>query len=607
MPRTLLSKIVAWLLHRVLKAMSSMGSATLRILRSAFSLCHASSRRKHNESNAVRTTCASSMPTPLKQREMSEVSLDMRPTSSLITDAGRGTDPATQPDDSMTGNLLVHFSQCPVPASPQQVAEHRYSKRPLVNDKVESDKILKEGDMSYDPPSLPMGWIKYTQPEGAPYYMYGEKRIITDFTESQQLLEMSDYLLHRARQLGLPLHFDVELVITEVPGPEERRDFGYYFVDHRQRLLFWVDDYNLSKIFFNVKGVTARDHMKQAVVTQYWMHVGLYPNQRELKVDDYEELRNILIYASTSKTPLAPYELDSMTRMLDLVEKLEGSIGKENPYAVWVIARFAREFSSSRFINFSGQPFARLDADKSIYAPNDHPSRSGSSFLIRIFDLFLFQSASGHLEELRQMWVDQIVHYPRWQKYIAKLTSEWSRFTIFSTVLLTADVGLLAAPALGNSGSAGSSTSGGPPIALQMTAAIASIYLSIFFSVASILTSIQLTNRVGGKEYSSATSTSAMLDRTNKSLFGTDSLAIMYSLPYALLIWGIFLFVLGMSLLIFSSTNHAMLASLAPCFFLLFVLSIWPSISGHGTCEMFEMLWQRRSLIRRRSGQMTDV
>ncbi|KAI6105028.1 hypothetical protein EV401DRAFT_1893024 [Pisolithus croceorrhizus] len=680
----LLSRIAAWLL-RVLKVMPSMGSVLLRILRPILPpYPNASSPQKHCESNTFRTLCASSMPFSLEQRETNEVSpSQMHPPS--INDTSRGTDLATQSNDSMNGNLPVHYHPSPVlvqpvgdelraascrrlvPASPQQVMKHS-SRIENSDDECESDKLLKEGDMNYEPPSLPIGWMKYTQPEGAPYYLHGEKRIITDLTEPQQLVELvgiSNRLLHRARDMGLPLHLDVEVVITKVLGPEKKRDYGYYFIDHRRRLLFWVHDYDLSHIFFNVKGVTARDHMKQAVVTQYWwapslswMHIELYPNRRELKANDHEELKNILTYAIadavTSNTPLAPFDLESMTRMLDLVEKLEGSIGKENPYAVWVIgtrystflhrfsnlrpARFAREFSRSRFINFSGQPCARLDADQCIYASHHHPSRSGSSFLIRTFDLFLFQSASVYLKELRQMWVDQIVHYPRWQKYIAKLTSEWARFTIFSTVLLTADVGLLAVPALGGGGggpgggsggtptnNTGNSTSGGPspPMALQMTPAIASTYLSILFSVASILTSIQLTNRVGGKEYASAAATSALLERTDKSLFGTDWLAIMYSLPYAFLVWGydpiplvakyIFLFVLGMSLLIFSSTNHAMLAALAPFFFLLFVFSIWPSISGLGIYGTLEKLWQdgevwhwlcyseRKPRIRRRS------
>ncbi|KAI6135994.1 hypothetical protein F5141DRAFT_3724 [Pisolithus sp. B1] len=224
MSRALLSMIIAWLL-RVLKAMPSMGCALLRTL--------------------------------------------------------RRTDPATHPDNSMTGNLpavsvqsvtdrhlAVPRRPSPVPASPQQVTKYRFSQRPLVY-KPGSNKmvLLKKGDMSYDRPSLPIGWIKYTQPEGAPYYLHEEKRIITDLTdvtELQQLLEMADFLLHSARELMLPLHFDVELVITEVLGPKGEKVFGYYFVDHRQRLLFWVHDYDLLNIFFSVDGVTARDHMSRA-------------------------------------------------------------------------------------------------------------------------------------------------------------------------------------------------------------------------------------------------------------------------------------------------------------------------------------------------------
>ncbi|KAI6038774.1 hypothetical protein EDC04DRAFT_2691598 [Pisolithus marmoratus] len=626
-PRTLLSKIAAWLLP-ILKAMPSIGSAFLRILRFILSLSTASSPRKHGKSNIVRHMYASSMPYPLEQREMSEAS-PSRIHPPVTTDASGGMGLATQPEDSITRNLPFHHSQHPVevqpvgdrprnmsrrllvPASPEQVMQHRFLKRLPVDDTREPEEILKQGDMNYDAPSLPIGWMKYTQPEGAPYYLHAEKRIITDVTDPQKLatvVDTSNSLLDRARQLGLPSHLNVELVISDVFGREKRKDLGYYFIDLRQRLLFWVHDYDLSTIFSNVKGVTVREHMKQAVVTQYWVHHELYPNRRELKANDYEELRNTLTYAiadaATSGTPLAPFDLDSMARMLDLVDKLEGSIGKENPYAVWVIARFARAFSHSKFINFGGQPCARLNADQSIYASHHHLSRSGSSLLIRIFDLLLFQSASVHLEELRQMWVDQIVHYPRWQKYIAKLTSEWARFTIFSTVLLTADVSLLAVPALGGGGgggpgggtltnSTGSSGSGpSPPVASQMTAAVTSIYLSIFFSVASILTSIQLTDRVGGKEYSTATTTSRLLLHADKSLFGTDGLAIMYSLPYAFLVWGIFLFVLGMSLVVFSSTSQVMPASLAPFFFLLFTFSISPSISGHGTYEALGRSWR---------------
>ncbi|KAI6025439.1 hypothetical protein EDC04DRAFT_239442 [Pisolithus marmoratus] len=137
----------------------------------------------------------------------------------------------------------------------------------------ESKEILKAGDMNYNAPSLPNGWMKYTQPEGAPYYLHARKRIITDIMDPQELVSIVDAsgsLLHKARRLGLPSDLDVELVITDVFGRENRKDLGYYFIDLRQQLLFWVHDYELSNIFSNVKGVTTREHMKQAVVTQYW-------------------------------------------------------------------------------------------------------------------------------------------------------------------------------------------------------------------------------------------------------------------------------------------------------------------------------------------------
>ncbi|KAI6016565.1 hypothetical protein BKA83DRAFT_4331468, partial [Pisolithus microcarpus] len=107
MSRALVSRIAAWLL-RVLKAMPSMGSVLLHILRSILSQIYpANSRQKHSESSAVRTICASSIPSPLQQEETTEVSPShMHP--SLINDAGRGMVLATQPDDSMIGTLPVH-------------------------------------------------------------------------------------------------------------------------------------------------------------------------------------------------------------------------------------------------------------------------------------------------------------------------------------------------------------------------------------------------------------------------------------------------------------------------------------------------------------------
>ena len=147
-----------------------------------------------------------------------------------------------------------------------------------------------------------------------------------------------------------------------------------------------------------------------------------------------------------------------------------------------------------------------------------------------------------------------------------------------STVLLAVDVSLLAIPALGGGGAGpnhvpSNSTSSGvltspfsptPPTTNQQTAAIIAIFLSILFVVGALVTSMQLSDHLRGKEHSSATEAvgtcldcifisdwgwlticvlhvgtqGKVLRRASKSCFGTDGLAIMFSLPYAFLIWG---------------------------------------------------------------------
>lgn len=83
-----------------------------------------------------------------------------------------------------------------------------------------------------------------------------------------------------------------------------------------------------------------------------------------------------------------------------------------------------------KFVNFSGQRSARLNADQSIYTSR-HSRGYSPSLFIRVFDLILFGSASSHAEELDGAWVDKIIHFPRWKAYITKLNAEWSGFTFY--------------------------------------------------------------------------------------------------------------------------------------------------------------------------------
>ncbi|KAF9234075.1 hypothetical protein BU15DRAFT_53071 [Melanogaster broomeanus] len=265
------------------------------------------------------------------------------------------------------------------------------------------------------------------------------------------------------------------------------------------------------------------------------MHLELYPNGRMLKAEHHTELKGILIHASTetltSNTSVAPFDSDELGRMLDLMDKTEGSIGQEQVHAVYVIARLMRLFSNSKFVNFYGQPGARLNADQSVYTKLRGQDQA-TSLLIRISDLVLFRGPSAHVNELQRVWVDRSVNAPRWKGFISKLSNVWAGFTIYlslnSTVMLAVDVSFLAIPALDPT----------QPSAKEGLAASIATYMSIIFVVGSLVVSVQLSNRIRGQENASAKEAAAIMLRSTQSMLGTDALAIMYSLPFALLIWG---------------------------------------------------------------------
>lgn len=97
-----------------------------------------------------------------------------------------------------------------------------------------------------------------------------------------------------------------------------------------------------------------------------------------------------------------------------------------------------------QFLNFHGQPGARLDADQSVH--EGRKQRLRTSLLLRIIDWFLFGTPSRHSAALKSVWVDQTLNQPRWRAFITAVNTEWTGFTIYvSLYTLVVD-----APSLGD-------------------------------------------------------------------------------------------------------------------------------------------------------------
>ena len=83
---------------------------------------------------------------------------------------------------------------------------------------------------------------------------------------------------------------------------------------------------------------------------------------------------------------------------------------------------------NSKFVNFCGQPGARLQADQSLYGDLDAPRKS---IILRVMNFVLFGSPDAKSKAVRRIWVDDTIVQPRWKNFIDKLNSEWNGYTIF--------------------------------------------------------------------------------------------------------------------------------------------------------------------------------
>jgi hypothetical protein len=91
-----------------------------------------------------------------------------------------------------------------------------------------------------------------------------------------------------------------------------------------------------------------------------------------------------------------------------------------------------RRIAHEKFLNFAGQPCARVNRDQAIYEVNEDKGRSA---LITIISPMLFFAPDVHLQALEKVWIDELINQVPWKSLTKKLTDEWSEFVLYSTVL----------------------------------------------------------------------------------------------------------------------------------------------------------------------------
>ncbi|KDQ28115.1 hypothetical protein PLEOSDRAFT_1112866 [Pleurotus ostreatus PC15] len=383
---------------------------------------------------------------------------------------------------------------------------------------------------------IPEGWTKYVHPDGCPYWYDTKNKILTDvnlldeeiFLQTRRFVDIIfDYI----RAENLQLEPDVELVVETVKYDwDEEYRCGYYFVHHKSRSLFWLQEFDVSYALWDAQANTSLSHVKLEIEVSYWQHWEFFCNIQVVTEDLLNELTNILITdlvdlqtSDTSNALFSADELQSYLGAIKISRRLIDAPCKGSPF---IIGRLMSLYMRQRFANFWGEYGARLHREQSVHHPEGRPR----TWLITLLSPILFNAPDIHLRGLHLIFIDEVAAAQPWRAFIKKLGDEWQDFIINSAVLLAANVAFLAIQSVDND----------KADPRRSPSQIAS-YLSTLTSVSSMIVGLLLVRQTRTKGRDTAKAAADYLRARQYRVVGHEPLAIMYSLPYAFLIMVLFM------------------------------------------------------------------
>ncbi|KAK0218286.1 hypothetical protein EDD85DRAFT_961562 [Armillaria nabsnona] len=195
--------------------------------------------------------------------------------------------------------------------------------------------------------------------------------------------------------------------------------------------------------------------------------------------------------------------------------------------------------SRIQYVNFYGEPGPFLGSTLSNIKQPLHTT------VIALLSPLLFFAPDIHHTALYGIWCNYISQ-TEWSAFIRKLSTEWQDFVINATVLLNANVAFLAIQSIDKS----SSDKGRSP------AQIAS-YVSTILSIGSISLGLLLLQkyRYKNRDYNILPWDFLGIQGDLGIRLGLETLAIMYSLPWALLMWAMIFFLAAFCLMCFTASS----------------------------------------------------
>ncbi|KAI0823006.1 hypothetical protein BC628DRAFT_1326187 [Trametes gibbosa] len=564
-----------------------------RVASKAPSITSCATSRSRSRAPSVRARSRAPSPTPLRSHIELPNTFPIAPSPTQNTLAIPTTDTVPPTPESLPPiptSLLNEETLWPILTIP------RYDDCPTIPNE-RAYWSLRPVTLTFPNAKVPDDWISCTHPEGRLYFYHPEKRIYTDADVREHkiraILAAFEARLHgmiREQSLELPPNYELVMYLESRPV-SGGYNWLYYYVDRKTRSLFWLNEYDIFTILDpDLPCIRTLSDIKYGIEAQYWTHCEMYPYNHEMSDEVFLELSGILTFASTdmvtSMTSTVTYRSDDVHRMLGLVKSAKGMY---NPcYTGHHLSRLMGLFAHQRYLNRYGQTYARLGRTQSVLDTKKHPKTP----LITLLSPLFWNAPEVHLRALEKIWIDGIITIEPWSGFIGKLQNEWQEFVLYSTVLLNANVAFLAIPSVGDGSK-------------QLSAAQISSNLSIVTSVGSILLGLLLVRQHRVKSRDTAHDAWRYLSSRKHPTLGLETLAIIYSLPYALLMWAMVTFLLAFSFECFGTPDRVGVFFFGAVWIAIAILVGWCIFTGWESSETTLMstlrAWRMR-LFREKDG-----
>jgi len=248
--------------------------------------------------------------------------------------------------------------------------------------------------------------------------------------------------------------------------------------------------------------------------------------------------------------------------------------------AACFMGRIMRHITHHRFLHLCGQRGARLDIDQSIHGPTATPR----PMLVIIFVSLLFKAPDIHLRSLEKIWVDSVVHDRPWDEFAKQLRNDYQEFSLMATVLLGANMSFLAIQSVDNGGN----------IVRDRSAAQISSYISIVTCLGTVIFALLLSRQ--NRSMATVDDAARFLGKMTHKTRGLEGLAILYALPYALLMWSALTFLAAFSFTCFRYSSLATRIPVAAVLFSLFMFIAWCMVAAwitrHNEGERLPSTWR---------------